>query len=154
MLRIDNSWVLNEVWGPREAWGPKLWVLGIVFSGPMNWRCLWSITTLWECHTTKYTAPHNMHVFIAQFSTGCPPLTLENGNISYSDDFLIGSVATFTCDTAGGFMLNNPCVNTLECTAERGWVGPELTCQRKPLHHYMYHTKYKFYDTSRIKVQT
>ena len=57
--------------------------------------------------------------------TGCGPLTTANGDVSYSDGFLIGSVATHSCNPnhqllpMGGAMRN--------CSVS-GWSGQDVTC--------------------------
>ena len=55
-------------------------------------------------------------------------MSVENGDISYSDRFLVGSVASYTCDT--GFELQPPCNNTRTCTPS-GWTNQDYTCTSK-----------------------
>ena len=61
-------------------------------------------------------------------TAGCPALSLDNGEITYSDRFAPGSVATFTCNE--GFRLDPPCTNTRSCTMD-GWTGFNYTCESK-----------------------
>ena len=56
--------------------------------------------------------------------TDCMPLTNPtNGNIVYDNDFAIGSVATYTCNTGYGVQ-GGP---TRTCAAD-GWNDANITC--------------------------
>ena len=58
--------------------------------------------------------------------TGCGELTLANGDVSYTNGFLINSTATHTCNPnhrllpVGGAMWT--------CTMMSGWSGQDVTC--------------------------
>ena len=53
----------------------------------------------------------------------CGELSVENGEVHYTNLFLIGSVATFTCNE--GYVSNN---RIQVCTTD-GWSGSDFTCQ-------------------------
>ncbi len=61
---------------------------------------------------------------------GCGTLTLPNGNVSYSNAQLVGSVATYSCNAYEGYVLPEGTVATRTCTVS-GWTGNNLTCQCK-----------------------
>ena len=64
----------------------------------------------------------------------CPSLTLDNGDISFSNLLFVGSVATHTCDRENGYVLSGVDVSVMESTrtcALSGWSGTEITCECK-----------------------
>ena len=63
-------------------------------------------------------------------STGCPPLSLTNGTVTYSNSLLFGSVANYTCDVTNGYVLTPGSPTNRTCTMN-GWTGDDATCERK-----------------------
>lgn len=64
--------------------------------------------------------PTHMHILLI---AGCGQLSLENGMVTYTNRYIVGSVATHTCDT--GYRVEGDA--TWTCT-ESGWDGQNITC--------------------------
>ena len=72
---------------------------------------------------------HRQNTFLAD----CEVLSVPaNGNIAYTDNQMLGSVATYSCDGSRGYVLadtsRSPFTRTCQ---ENGWSLTETTCNRK-----------------------
>ena len=68
-------------------------------------------------------------------AAGCGPLNVSNGDVSYDAAFLIGSVATYSCDASNGYVLTPGSPTTRTCTMSSGWNGVAATCECKTSQH-------------------